>query len=261
MRERFNPQRPGEEHPSRARKGSPPMATTSSRSRPPDRDGEIPPLEPGDRLSRAEFERRYDAMPQLKKAELIEGVVYMPAPVSTDRHGEPHFELNGWLAFYKWATPGVRGANNATTRLDLDNEPQPDLSLFIDPARGGQARISSDGFLEAAPELVAEVASTSVSYDLHVKLEVYRRNGVCEYLVWRVRDRQIDWFVLKSRKYVRLPRDRSGLYRSKVFPGLWLDPAAMVRGDSATLQVALQCGLASREHAAFVAKPNPQVNP
>src|SRR5262249_30863736 len=150
--------------------------------------------------------------------------------------------------------PGVRGADNATTRLDLDNEPQPDVSLFIDPARGGQARISSDGYLEAVPELVAEVASSSVSYDLHSKLEVYRRNGVREYLVWRVRDRAIDWFVLRRRKYVRLPLDQDGLYRSQVFPGLWLDPAALMRGDGAAIQAALQRGLASHEHTAFVAK-------
>jgi Uma2 family endonuclease len=237
------------------------MATASSRSQPPDRDGDIPPLETGDRLSRAEFERRYDAMPNLKKAELIEGVVYVLSPVSTDRHAEPHFELNVWMGLYKWTTPGVRGANNATTRLDLANDPQPDLSRFIDPARGGQARISSDGFLEAAPELVAEVASTSASYDLNTKLEVYRRNRVREYLVWRVRDRQIDWFELKRRNYVRLPLDKNGLYLCKVFPGLWLDPAALVRGDVPAVQAALQRGLASREHAAFVAQLNPRVNP
>jgi Uma2 family endonuclease len=237
------------------------MATASDRTKPPGSADGIPPLETGDRLSRAEFERRYEAMPKLKKAELIEGVVYVPSPVSLDRHAKPHFELITWLGHYKWATPGLIGADNATTRLDLDNEPQPDISLFIDPARGGQARVSSDGYLEAAPELVAEIASTSASYDLNAKLEVYRRNGVREYLVWRVWDRQIDWFVLRRRNYVRLPLDESGLYRSQIFPGLLLDPAALIRGDSATLQAALQRGLASPEHAAFVARLGAQPNP
>ena len=185
----------------------------------------------------------------------------MPSPVRVDRHGEPQFELIILLGHYKWATPGVRGADNATARLDLDNEPQPDVSLFIDPPRGGQARISSDGYLVAAPELVAEIASSSVSYDLHAKLEVYRRNRVREYLVWRVQDREIDWFVLKRRKYVRLPLDKNGLYRSEVFPGLWLDPAALIRGDSTALQAALQRGLASPGHAAFVARLNAKPNP
>ena len=208
------------------------MATVSEKGPQASPESMIPPLEPGDRLSRAEFERRYDAMPNLKKAELIEGVVYMPSPVRLRRHGRPHFDLITWLGNYKMATPGVIGADNASVRLDLDNEPQPDVVLFIDPASGGQARISSDDYLEEAPELVAEIAASSASYDLNTKLNVYRRNGVREYIVWRVLDRQIDWFVLREGEFVRLPLDDDGLYRSEVFPGLWLDPAALVRGDT-----------------------------
>lgn len=144
----------------------------------------IPPLEPGDRLTREEFERRYYAMPNLKKAELIEGVVYMPSPVRLDRHGAPHAELVAWLVVYKSVTPGVRCADNTTVRLDETNEPQPDALLMIDPARGGQARISTADYVETAPELVAEVAASSASYDLHTKLGAYLRNGVREYIVW-----------------------------------------------------------------------------
>ena len=214
----------------------------------------VPPLEPGDRLSRAEFERRYEAMPELKKAELIEGVVYMPSPVRLRRHGSPHFRLVTWLGTYEGATPGVIGADNATTRLDLDNEPQPDIVLFIDPDKGGQASVSPDDYLEDGPELVAEIASSSASYDLHTKLQVYRRSGVREYIVWRVLDQEIDWFVLRAGEFVRLPVHDDGLYRSEVFPGLWLDPAALVRGDTKSVMGALQCGLDSPEHAALVAR-------
>jgi Uma2 family endonuclease len=217
----------------------------------------VPPLETGDRLSRDEFERRYDAMPGLKKAELIEGVVYVPSPVRIDQHATPHFNLMTWMGFYAWSTPGVRGADNGSVRLDLNNMPQPDGCLFIDPALGGQARISDDDYLEDAPELVAEVAASSVSYDLTLKFEVYRRTGVLEYVVWRVQDRQIDWFVLRRKKFVRLPLDEAGLYQSKAFPGLWLDPQALIRGDTA----ALQRGLASPEHADFVARLNRRRNP
>ena len=117
--------------------------------------------------------------------------------------------------------------------MDLDNEPQPDVCLFIDPARGGQARISQDDYLEGAPELVAEVASSSASYDLHVKLHVYRRSGVREYLVWRVLDRQIDWFVLREGAYEALAAGSDGILKSTVFPGLWLDPSALLSGDLA----------------------------
>src|SRR5689334_16684531 len=146
------------------------------------------PLEPGDRLSRAEFERRYEAMPNLKKAELIEGVVYMPSPVRIRRHGRPNVHLCAWLGAYEAATPGVLAADNSTVRLDPDNDPQPDGLLFIDPEKGGQARISADDYLEKGPEWLGEIAASSASYDMHTKLNVYRRNGVLEYLVWRVLD-------------------------------------------------------------------------
>ena len=221
------------------------------------RDDVVPALENGDRLTRAEFERRYEAMPYLKKAELIEGVVYVPSPVRHRQHGSPHAHLIVWLGQYAAHTPGVEVGDNSSVRLDLDNEPQPDALLFIDPTRGGQVRISDDGIIEGAPELVAEVASSSVSYDLHVKLHVYRRSGVREYLVWRVLEQEIDWFVLRDGQYERMPLDAQGLVHSEVFPGLWLDPAALLRGDLATVLATVQQGLTSPEHSTFVARLRP----
>jgi Uma2 family endonuclease len=220
-------------------------------------DKALPVLENGDRLTRAEFERRYEAMPHLKKAELIEGVVYVPSPVRHRQHGAPHAHLISLLGQYAANTPGVEVGDNSSVRLDLDNEPQPDALLFIDPACGGQVRISDDGIIEGAPELVAEVASSSVSYDLHAKLHVYRRNGVREYIVWRVLEREIDWFVLRAGQYERMPVDAQGLVRSEVFPGLWLEPAALVRGDLTTVLAIVQQGLASPEHVTFVTRLHP----
>jgi Uma2 family endonuclease len=217
-------------------------------------DSTIPLLENGDRLSRTEFERRYGAIAHLKKAELIEGVVYVPSPVRHRLHGEPHSYVTGWLVLYRAHTPGVQVSDNSTVRLDLDNEPQPDALLLIAPERGGQTHLSEDGYIEGAPELVVEVTSSSVSYDLHAKLHVYRRNGVREYVVWRVLDEAVDWFVLREGQYERLQPGADGLFRSEVFVGLWLDAAAMVRGDLATVLAAVQQGLASAEHAAFVAR-------
>ena len=154
------------------------------------------PLANGDRLTRQEFERRYAARPDLKKAELIEGVVYMPSPVHFAAHAEPHGVVLAWLVTYCALTPGVRVADNATVRLDLDNEPQPDALLRIEPAAGGRSRLSADDYVEGAPELIVEIAASSASYDLHDKMRAYRRNGVPEYLVWRVYENQFDWFVL-----------------------------------------------------------------
>ncbi len=146
----------------------------------------LPPLEQGDHLSRDEFERRYHAMPQTKKAELIEGVVHMPSPVRWNQHGVQHAKLLWWIQCYVIETLGIEAGDNATVRLDLDNEPQPDATLIIEPSHGGQVVIDEDGYVSGAPELVAEVAASTASFDLHKKFRVYRRAGVCEYLVWRV---------------------------------------------------------------------------
>jgi Uma2 family endonuclease len=226
----------------------------SVETRPEPSPARIPPLESGDRLTLSEFERRYATMPRQKKAELVEGVVYLPSPVRHDVHGNPHADLLGWLVQYRAVTAGVSVGDNSTVRLDLDNEVQPDALLMIDRARGGQARIGDDGYVEGAPEFVAEVAATSASIDLNAKLHVYRRTKVREYVVWRTFDQAIDWFVLRDTDFIRLPADAAGLLRSAVFPGLWLDPAALVRGDLATVFKRLQEGIATSEHAAFAAK-------
>jgi Uma2 family endonuclease len=212
----------------------------------------LPPLDSGDRLTRSEFERRYDAMPHIKKAELIEGMVYMPSPVRVRSHGKPHGQIMGWVCVYCAATPGVDFADNATLRLDLDNEPQPDAMLWIDEAAGGRCHISDDDYLEGPPELIVEVAASSASYDLHDKLQVYRRNGVPEYVVWRVYDRQVDWFRLENERYVTVPPDTAGIIHSRALPGLRLAVTALIDGDLAGVLAELHTGLASAEHQAFV---------
>jgi hypothetical protein len=207
---------------------------------------QIPPLEPGDQLTRDEFERRYDAMPLLKKAELIEGVVHMRSPVRWKRHASPHASIIGWLYQYSQVTPGVDVGDNGSVRLDMDNEPQPDAAMIIEPGRGGQVQINPDDYVVGAPELVAEVAASSVNIDLTTKLRVYRRNQVREYLVWRVLEETLDWFVLRNSQYERLSVSAAGLYQSEVFPGLWLDAAALTRFDPAAVLQGLQKGLVQR---------------
>ncbi len=137
------------------------------------------------------------------------------------------------------------------------NEPHPDAALLIDPAHGGQTRISADDYVEAAPELVVEVAASSASFDLNTKFHVYRRNGVREYIVWRVIDQAIDWFVLRAGQFERLQPDAQGRLRSEIFPGLWLDVTALLRGDVAGVLATVRQGLSSPKHAEFVARLNP----
>ncbi len=208
----------------------------------------MPPLENGDRLSRFEFERRYQAMPHLKKAELVEGVVYIAAALRIRSHGQPHGDLVTWLGTYKAFTPGVVLGIEPTVRLDLENEPQPDAVLLVP---GRQARIGEDDYIEGAPELVVEVAASSVSIDLHDKKRAYRRNGVREYIVWRTLESQLDWFMLKADDYVR-QSDEQGIIRSEIFPGLWLAVSALLSGDMTTVLAVLQQGLNSPEHQASV---------
>jgi Putative restriction endonuclease len=222
---------------------------------PPQCDGidAVPPLENGDHLTRAEFERRYDAMPDLKNAELIEGVVYMRLKTRFRQHAAPHAKLCGWVGTYLAYTKGIEAGSSSHIRLDWDNMPQPDCVLFIPAERGGQSRIDQDGYIAGAPEMVAEVATSRVSYDLHDKLHVYRRAGVSEYVVWRVLDGEIDWFVNRQGRFERLPLSADGIFRSTVFPGLWLDPAALLRGDVYAVLAIVQQGLNTPEHADFVA--------
>lgn len=210
----------------------------------PDQPATTPPLEPGDRLSRAEFERRYAAMPHVKKAELIEGVVYMPSPARYD-HGKSQAMVIGWLGVYAATKPNVEVADNVTVRLDADNEFQPDALLRLRAEAGGQSHISADGYIEGAPELVVEIALSSAAYDLHDKLPVYQRTGVQEYLVWQIREQQIDWFYLSEGRYTLLSADKQGHIQSRVFPDLHLNAAALLTDDLAAVLQTTQATLQS----------------
>lgn len=202
----------------------------------------LPPLENGDHLSASEFLRRYEGMPELKKAELIQGIAYMASPTRTDLHGEPDGLIQMWLGTYAASRLEVRHATNATLRLGPDDVPQPDAMLFRSSDHGGRATLDEKGYLCGPPELVVEIAASSVSRDAREKLVSYRRAGVPEYLLWRVEDGVIDWFFLEDDEYRPLPVEE-GILRSRVFPGLWLNAAAALAGDRASVLAALRQGM------------------
>lgn len=213
----------------------------------------IPPLENGDRLTREEFHRRYEAMPENIKAELIKGIVYMASPVSLRKHGEPHAKIMGALSLYQMSTIGVKLSDNVTFVASVTYEPQPDGVLRIDEKYGGRSWRNEDDYLEGSPELVVEVSSSSVSYDLHDKLELYEAKGVQEYIVWRVLDEQIDWFYLDNGKYKKMSGDENGIVESKVFPGLMLNVNALLDDDMKSVLATLQEGLATERYKEFAA--------
>jgi Uma2 family endonuclease len=190
----------------------------------------LPTLESGDHLSREEFHRRYRERPDLKKAELVEGVVYVPSPVSA-YHAEPDHVMAAWLVGYRVRHPGVHSAGNVTVQLDGRNEVQPDSVLWREIPGGPHLR--SRGYLQGAPQLVVEVAASSASYDLHEKKQAYERNGVGEYIVWRVFDERLDWFRLVDGRFEAIEPDPSGIIASREFPGLRLHVAMLLAGDIA----------------------------
>jgi len=230
------------------------IRATSSITEVPEPTGKRPVLEAGDRLTRDEFERRYHKLPHFKKAELIEGIVYMPSPLRAKAHGKPQGHLATWLGNYEAETPGVEMFDNSTVRLDLDNEPQPDLTLIIMPEKGGQTRFSDDDYIEGAPELVVEIVGSSRAYDLHQKKGAYRRNGVREYLAWITDEQRVIWWRLLKGEYQEIVPDAEGILRSGIFPGLWLDSKALLRGELKAVLTVLRNGIESAEHRAFLTK-------
>ncbi len=192
------------------------------------RAGPRPPLEAGDHLTRDEFERRYERRPDIRKAELVQGVVYVASPVKVPQHADPSNLMNVWLGAYAATRPGVIASGNGSVRLSDTDVVQPDVMLRLE---GGTSTVDSDGFLTGAPELVVEIAASSASYDLYEKKESYRRGGVQEYIVWRTLDAAIDWFSLRDGAYAALDADANGVTYSGVFEGLKLDIPRLLSGD------------------------------
>jgi Uma2 family endonuclease len=211
-----------------------------------------PPLEAGQCLDRATFHARYEAMPPDTRAELIGGVVYMPSPSSLS-HGNLDSRVTYWLGHYWRWTPGVEAPSNASVLLDDRAEPQPDVLLRILPAYGGQSR-DEGKYIGGAPELIVEVAVASRKIDLGPKFEDYRRAGVGEYVVAALDPDEVRWFVRREERLEPLAPGPDGVFRSEVFPGLWLDPGALLNGDMGRLVATLDQGLATPEHAEFVAR-------
>ena len=212
-----------------------------------------PPLSNGDRLTADEFCRRWDAMPNLRHAELIGGQVYMNPPVSAGSHGLPHGKIVYWLGHYSVATDGTEVITDSSVHFGPQDLPQPDAILRIQDRFGGMSRLIENE-LYGAPELVVEVAASSASYDLFQKKQRYQDNGVLEYLVWIVHERKFVWFALESTGYVNLTQSRDGIIKSRVFPGLWLDTKGMLAQSWPKVLATAKSGVESLEYIEFVKK-------
>jgi hypothetical protein len=206
----------------------------------------------GQRLDQPTFHSLYEAMPPDTRAELIDGVVFMPSPVGPP-HGRAHLPTLVWLGCYQGYTPGVEALVDTSTALGLKSEPQPDAQLRILGECGGRTQ-ADRRFVHGVPELLVEVAHSSRYTDLGPKFDDYERVGVLEYLVRAIEPDEVCWFILRRGRLVDLLPGPDGIYRSEVFPGLWLDPAALLAGDIRRLQAVVELGCATPEHAAFIAR-------
>ena len=210
---------------------------------------QTPLLVEGERLSRDEFMRRWEAMPNLTRAELIKGVVHMPSPTSMG-HGYSDFDIGTWLGVYAAHTTGTKGSH-ASTSFMLGDAPQPDAQLRIVAKAGGRTRRSGK-YLQGGAELIGEVSLSSADYDLGDKFDLYEQAGVVEYLVVLVEEQEIRWFHRQDGKLQPMPVPVDGIWRSQIFPGLWLNGPAFLAGDMLKVLATLNQGLQSPEHAAFV---------
>ena len=211
----------------------------------------VPPLVAGDKLTSREFLLRWQAHPEIKLAELIGGLVFMPSPVTVD-HGQADGRVGTWLGVYQAATAGTAFGHNTTSFL-LDDAPQPDLYLRTLAECGGASRVEAN-YLHGVPELLSEVSYSSAAYDLHLKLNLYEAARIPEYLVVLLYEQEIRWHFLIGDRYELMPPDADGLHRSRIFPGLWLDGTALLSGNLAQVLARLRDGLESPEHKQFVAE-------
>jgi hypothetical protein len=224
------------------------MSTLFARGRG-QRSASVPPLNNGDRLTQPEFHRRYESHPGKEKFELIGGIVYLASPRRRP-HAHYHEEFSFALGLYRRATPGVELLLDATAILGEESELQPDLALRILPEYGGQSRDTPEQYVEGPPELLTEIAHSTLAIDMHQKKTDYQRAGVREYLVVCVEELELFWFNFKSRRLIS--PDAQGIYRSRIFPGLWIDGPALLARKSARVAKVVQQGVKSPEHAAFV---------
>lgn len=229
------------------------MATATSHSEtPPVRERKFPYLENGDCLTVEEFLRRWEAMPDLKHAELINGVVFMNAAVRFRDHGKQVARIYFWLGMYDSLTPHLNCGAESSVQITEQALLQPDACLFLPAGAGGMCQISKAGYLSGPPELIVEVSASSASRDLHQKREIYEQSGVKEYVVWSVFENRIQWFVNRGGSFQEISPDEQHIFRSEIFPGLWLNAAAMLSGEMKTIRETVEKGAATPEHAAFV---------
>lgn len=210
-----------------------------------------PELHNGDRMKQPEFHAIYEQMPEGFKAELVNGTVFVSMPLRSP-HAKDHSRLAAVLEAYAAYTPGVEVLLDATTILGNDDEVQPDLLLRVVPDRGGKPRDTYDQYVEGPPELICEIAHSSRAIDLNLKRTRYERTGVLEYIVFCINPREVRWFDFAGK--TTLQHDNNGVFRSNVFPGLWICNQALLDRNYQKVMAVLNQGLKTADHETFCSR-------
>lgn len=208
-----------------------------------------PQLRNGDRMKQPEFHAIYEQMPEGFKAELVGGTVFVSMPLGKP-HATDHVRLGSILDAYVAYPPGVEVLSEVTTILSNDDEVQPDLLMRVSPERGGKTRDTyGDEYILGAPELVCEIAHSSRAIDLNLKRKRYERTGVIEYIVFCLNPREVRWFDFVGKG--TLQTDSDGVFRSNVFPGLWICNQGLLERDYQRVMEVLKHGIATKVHKDF----------
>ncbi|MBI2761360.1 MAG: Uma2 family endonuclease [Chloroflexi bacterium] len=194
----------------------------------------LPMLESGDRLTQTDFHRRYEARPDIHKAELIAGVVYIGGRVPA-AHGTAHAHLGGWFGVYAAGHRDVEVSIRPSLIISDDSEVQPDVVMFRTIGARTRMRHTPDGYLEGTPDLIAEIAMSDAAYDFYDKKEVYRAAGVPEYIVWDSYNNRLRWFRLRIGAFEVVTPSSGGFVESAIFPGLRLNVPALLADDMAAV--------------------------
>ena len=213
-------------------------------------------LRDGERIPPDEFRRRCGVLEAVGvdfRVEYVNGVVRMMPPPNFAGHTHPIRVMQGLLSAYTRQTPGVIDYTESGVTLPVEEtsaDVSPDLCLVVQPGRGGQMSVDDAGYFVGPPELVVEVANSSLSYDLGEKRDLYEAAGVQEYLVHATRERRLLMMRRDGDRFRTVMPDADGVLASRIFPGLVFDTAAIIADDIAAAEATLDRVMQSPEVAA-----------
>lgn len=164
--------------------------------------------------------------------------------------GELASSVSYWLCQYRRSTPCVESLGRVSIFLDPTTEIETTAAMWLTPGADDRPRWQR---CEGVPELLVEVTATVHNKVFRRRLRVYEQSEIHELLVVTGDPRDTALYARENGRFARVSPADDGSYRSRVFPGLWLDPSALFSDEWNEMAACLDRGMATEEHAAFVA--------